>query len=37
MLLSLNDRFNNLNMLSILDLSDILDLRDSLIDSVWRG
>jgi len=35
MLLSLNYRFDNLKMLSTLDLRDILDLRDPLIYNLW--
>ena len=37
MLLSLNHMFDNLHRLSILDLRDILDPRDPLTDSLWRG
>lgn len=37
MLLSLNNRFDNLHTSSMLDLRDILDLRDLLIGNLWRG
>jgi len=37
MLLSLNHGFDNLQRLSNLDLWNILDLRNLLINKLWRG
>jgi hypothetical protein len=37
MLLSLNHGFDKLQRLSILDSWDILDLRNLLINRLWRG